>query len=103
MLYIYCPYCKEWRDEQEFHYAGEAFIERSANPEEISDEAWGDYVFFRKNPKGITWEQWVHGAGCRKYFIVKRDNVSNEIFATYTMAEGKAAYLAELHAQQEGA
>lgn len=100
MLYIYCPYCREYRPEEEFHYAGEAFIERPKDADNISDEAWGDYVFFRKNPKGIAWEQWCHGAGCRKFFIVKRDSVTYEILATYTMEEGKAAWLKE---QQENA
>lgn len=95
MFYIYCPYCREYRDEQEFHFAGEAFIERPSDPEALDDTAWGDYVFFRKNPKGIVWEQWVHSAGCRKFLIVKRNNVTNEILGTYTMANGKAAYLAE--------
>ena len=98
MLYIYCPHCGEHRDEQEFHYAGEAYIVRPADPEQANDEAWGDYVFFRDNPKGWTWEQWSHGAGCHKFIAVKRHNVSNEIAATYTMQDGKIAWQQE---QQE--
>lgn len=93
MFLMYCPHCQEWRDEEEFHYAGEAYIERPADPDAVSDETWGDYVFFRTNAKGITWEQWGHGAGCRKVFAAVRDNVSNVFHATYTLAEGKAHFL----------
>lgn len=95
MFLIHCPHCGEARDEQEFHCAGEAFIVRPLDPETVDDATWGDYVFFRDNPKGVVWEQWSHGAGCRKFFVIKRNNVTNEILATYTMEAGKAAWLAE--------
>lgn len=93
MFLIHCPHCRELRDEEEFHCTGEAYIERPARPEDSTDEQWGDYVFFRTNPKGISWEHWVHGAGCRKVFTVVRDNVSNAFLATYTLAEGKPHFL----------
>ena len=50
MLIIKCPYCGE-RDQSEFTNGGEAHIARPKNPESISDEKWGEYVFFRSNPK----------------------------------------------------
>lgn len=95
MLFIYCPYCEEKRDEQEFGYAGEAYIPRPENPDTVTDEVWGDYVFMRKNRKGWIWEQWSHNAGCRKVFVAKRNNVSNQIDGTYTLENGKALYLAD--------
>jgi heterotetrameric sarcosine oxidase delta subunit len=58
MFVIRCPHCCEAREEEEFSYAGEAFIARPAAPEELDDEAWGDYVFMKKNPKGWHWEMW---------------------------------------------
>ena len=33
----------------------------------------------RKNTKGLFSELWFHSAGCRKWFIVDRDTVTNEI------------------------
>lgn len=93
MFLIHCPHCRELRDEEEFHYAGEAYIVRPPNPDAVSDEEWGDYVFFRTNAKGLTWEQWAHGAGCRKVFAVLRDNVSNHFVGTWTLAEGKHHFL----------
>ena len=49
MLLIHCPHCQEYRDEEEFSYGGEAHIVRPLEPEALSDEEWGDYLFFRTN------------------------------------------------------
>lgn len=85
MLHIYCPYCREKREEDEFTYGGEAHIVRPPEPESLSDEEWGDYLFFRKNPKGIHHEIWYHLAGCRRYFNVTRDTVSYQILESYAI------------------
>ena len=55
--------------------------------EECSDEEWGDYLFFRDNPRGVHHEMWVHAVGCRKFFNVTRHTVSYEILETYKMGE----------------
>ena len=101
MLYLHCPFCGEKRDEQEFHYAGEAYIARPENPEQLSDEQWGDYVFMRSNHKGWIWEQWEHVSGCRKFFVVKRHNVTNEVQGSYTLAAGKELFLQDNEAVLE--
>jgi len=44
MLHLYCPHCEEHREEDEFHYRGQAHIVRPKDPESLSDEAWGNYV-----------------------------------------------------------
>ena len=82
MLIIKCPWCGD-RDESEFSYGGEADIKRPVAPETLSDEEWGDYLFMRKNTKGVFKEQWNHSAGCRRWFIVERDTVNYDIKATY--------------------
>ena len=41
----------------------------------------------RKNPKEATHEQWLHAAGCRRYFNAERDTVSYKISATYKIDE----------------
>ena len=79
MFLIDCPYCKEARDQNEFSPAGEAFIARPKNPEQLSDDEWADYVFYRTNHKGDHWEQWVYTNGCRKYLLVKRSTISHEV------------------------
>ncbi|MGU9956723.1 MAG: sarcosine oxidase subunit delta [Arenicellales bacterium WSBS_2016_MAG_OTU3] len=86
MLLIKCPWCGE-RDQSEFSCGGEAHIARPLEPDQLSDEEWGDYLFMRKNPKGIQLEQWVHAAGCRKWFNVARDTVTYKIKHVYHIGE----------------
>ena len=86
MLLIKCPWCGE-RDESEFSYAGEAHIARALETEKLSDEEWADYLFMRKNPKGQHREQWLHAAGCRRYFNVQRDTATYQISGSYKIGE----------------
>ncbi len=86
MLLIECPWCG-LRDESEFSYAGEAHIARPLETNKLSDEEWADYLFMRKNPKGAHREQWLHAAGCRRYFNAERDTVTYKIRATYRIGE----------------
>ena len=55
MFLINCPYCGE-RDQQEFKAGGEAHIERPKQPTELSDDEWAEYLFMRKNIKGVQYE-----------------------------------------------
>jgi len=98
MFVIRCPYCCEDREEEEFSYGGEAFIARPVEPESQTDEAWGDYLFMKKNPKGWHWEMWGHSTGCRKFFVVKRNTANHAIDGVWTLAEGKKAYESEVKA-----
>ncbi|OLQ69462.1 sarcosine oxidase subunit delta [Photobacterium proteolyticum] len=91
MLQIYCPYCGEAREEEEFHYGGEAHIVRPVDPELLSDEEWGHYLFHRKNIKGRHQEMWFHAAGCRKFFNVTRNTVTYQIEHVYKIGESAPA------------
>ena len=82
MLLIECPWCGT-RDQTEFSYHGEAHILRPEDPSACSDEQWGDYIFFRSNPKGLHRERWMHAHGCRRWFNVLRDTHSDEVLASY--------------------
>lgn len=90
MLSLHCPFCNEVREEEEFAYAGEAFIARA--PETADDATWGDYLFMRRNPKGWHWEQWQHTAACRKVFAVKRHTLSYAVAGCWTLAEAKPMF-----------
>ncbi|PRY64868.1 sarcosine oxidase subunit delta [Vreelandella songnenensis] len=87
MFHIFCPYCQEHREEEEFHARGQAHLMRPADPDNTSDEEWGDYLFFRNNPRGIHHEMWVHSVGCRKFFNITRNTVTYDILETYPMGE----------------
>jgi sarcosine oxidase, subunit delta len=86
MLVITCPWCGP-RDETEFAYGGEAHIARPLEPEKLTDEQWGDYLFMRRNPKGRHLEQWGHAFGCRRWFNVERDTVTYAITGSYKPGE----------------
>ncbi len=86
MLSIQCPWCGR-RDEIEFSHGGEAHIVRPEDPSSRTDAEWGDYLFMRKNLLGPHNERWVHSAGCRRWFNVRRDTASDEIIAVYKIGE----------------
>ena len=86
MFEIECPYCGR-RDQSEFSYAGEAHISRPSGEAQVSDAKWADFVFMRRNIKGIQAERWVHSAGCRKYFNMLRNTATDQILAVYKMGE----------------
>ena len=75
MLLIECPWCGQ-RDQTEFSAHGEAHIARPLDTEQLSDEQWGDYVFFRTNAKGLHYERWVQrlgvAAGSTPFAILSR-------------------------------
>ena len=87
MFLIHCPHCGESRAEEEFHAAGQAHILRPADPAACSDAEWGDYLYFRDNPRGPHRELWVHAAGCRKHFNLARDTATYEILGSYRVGE----------------
>ena len=87
MLLITCPWCGP-RAESEFHCGGEADIARPLNTENLTDKEWGDYLFMRKNPRGVHREQWVHNQGCRRWFMAERDTVTYEILGYSKFGDG---------------
>ncbi len=56
MLAINCPYCGP-RPEIEFQYGGEAHIARPENPSALSDDEWTEFLYMRRNPKGLHFER----------------------------------------------
>ena len=88
MLLIKCPWCGE-REETEFSYGGEAAIKRPLDPETLDDKQWADYLFMRKNTRGLFLEQWNHSLGCRQWFLVERNTVTYEITKTFKIKANK--------------
>ena len=78
MFLINCPFCGE-REQSEFKAGGEAHIVRPKQPTELSDDEWAEYLFMRKNIKGVQLERWNHIHGCRKWFNIVRDTTNDEI------------------------
>jgi sarcosine oxidase subunit delta len=86
MLQIDCPYCG-LRAESEFVYGGEAAIARPSAPDSIDDAQWADYLFMRRNPKGLHHENWRHSSGCGRWFNALRDTVSYRFHATWKIGD----------------
>lgn len=89
MLLIHCPYCDKTRPELEFTYAGEAHIDRPSDPSAMSDEAWRDFLFIRRNARGLHVERWRHLNGCGRFFNAVRNTVSDKFLATYKAGESR--------------
>jgi len=80
MLHLPCPFCGP-RDETEFHYGGEP-RPRPGPADKVSDAVWADYLFNKRNDKGVHEEIWHHAGGCRRHFIVRRDTRTHEVLKT---------------------
>jgi sarcosine oxidase subunit delta len=84
MMQLPCPWCGV-RDEPEFLCGGTTAIARP--PLEASDQEWGEYLFFRDNPKGVHYERWRHAFGCGQWFNVARNTVTHEVLTVYRICE----------------
>lgn len=80
MLLIRCPHCGP-RDETEFSYGGEGGRPRPADPMALGDDAWAEFLFMRRNPKGGHTERWNHSAGCRRWFTLTRSTTDHRIIS----------------------
>jgi heterotetrameric sarcosine oxidase delta subunit len=79
MLKLPCPFCGP-RDETEFHYGGEP-RHRPGPAEQVSDADWADYLFNKRNDKGVHEEIWHHVGGCRRWFLVSRDTRTHAVLS----------------------
>ena len=84
MLRIPCPYCGA-RDEVEFTYRGDATAARPAPDAGV--DAFHDYLYLRRNPRGWQVEWWQHHGGCRAFLKVLRHTVTHEVRGVVTAAE----------------
>lgn len=74
MLLVPCPHCGP-RNAADLRYVGEA--RPRPDPTSATPEEWRDHLYARRNPAGPLRETWYCRAGCRRYFTVERDTVTN--------------------------
>lgn len=80
---ITCPHCGT-RPKEEFTIRGGAVT----RPAPLApDEDWHRYVFIRDNERGGISEYWHHVAGCRRWLVVERSNVTHEVFSVTDAAD----------------
>ena len=75
MILLTCPWCGP-RNVSEFAYGG-SLVARP-DPADAAPREWRDYLYLRDNTRGWVTERWYHRAGCRQFFIVERDTVTDQ-------------------------
>jgi sarcosine oxidase subunit delta len=90
VLLIVCPYCGK-RPEIEFTYGGQAHLVRPAQPSQLDDQAWAEFLYMRSNTKGVYAERWRHAHGCGRFFNALRDTTSDHFLAFYKSGEPRPA------------
>jgi heterotetrameric sarcosine oxidase delta subunit len=76
MILIPCPWCGP-RDAAEYAYLGE--VTARPDPATVTPAEWREYLYLRSNRAGWITERWYHRMGCRRYLVVRRDTVTNEV------------------------
>lgn len=72
-LLVPCPNCGP-REFTEFAYGGET----NSRPDPASPpEELPRYLYVRRNVSGPQQEWWYHRTGCRRWFLARRDTVTN--------------------------
>ena len=84
MILLACPHCGP-RHAGEFRWLGEEV--RRPDPATTTPEQWRAYLYLRKNPAGWVTETWLHRGGCRKFLVVERHTVTNEVRSVRTAGE----------------
>ncbi len=78
MMIIPCIHCGP-RNASEFGYGGETGSR--PDPNRTTPIEWHAYLYDQSNSAGWVTERWYHTAGCRRFFVVERHTVTNEIRA----------------------
>jgi len=74
MLLVPCPNCGP-RNASEMHYVGEATPR--PDPDAATPAEWRAYLYLRANTAGPLRETWYCRSGCRRYFVLERNTVTN--------------------------
>ena len=75
MLLVPCPHCGP-RNSADMRYAGESHPR--PDPSTASPAEWRSYLYLEDNVAGWQRETWYCRAGCRRYFVLERNTVTNE-------------------------
>ena len=76
VIVLDCPNCGP-RDASEFHYVGER--RARPDPNTTTPEQWRAFLYLRDNRAGWVSESWLHRAGCRRFLVIERHTVTNDV------------------------
>ena len=77
-MIIPCIHCGP-RNASEFRHVGET--SSRPDPNRTTPVEWRSYLYDKSNAAGWVTERWYHTAGCRRFFVVERHTMTNEIRA----------------------
>ena len=72
---ISCPTCGD-RQVEEFQYGSE---QEPRPSHESSDTEWNLYLYSKNNVYGKESEWWYHQYGCKRWILLTRDTISNQV------------------------
>ncbi len=78
MIVLPCPWCGP-RNVAEFVHHGEP--ESRPDVASVEPTDWRGYLYLEHNVLGWVTERWFHRAGCRRFFLLERHTMTNEIRA----------------------
>jgi sarcosine oxidase subunit delta len=81
MLWLRCPFCAD-RPETELECGGEWLPARPREPESLTHEAWTEWLYYRRNHKGVHMELWLCKFGCGSWFLAERDTLTHRVLRT---------------------
>jgi sarcosine oxidase subunit delta len=87
MKIMHCP-LNGPRNITEFVCFGE--VRAMPDPAAASDGEWASYLFLEENAAGIVDEWWLH-APTNFWFIARRNTVTDDVLATMTLDQYRAA------------
>jgi heterotetrameric sarcosine oxidase delta subunit len=74
-MQLVCPWCGR-RNSSEFSNGGSVLGRPDTG--DVTPREWRDYLYLRDNTRGWVTERWYHRAGCRQFFVVERNTVTDE-------------------------
>jgi len=90
MLLVPCPNCGP-RNSTDLRYGGESTSR--PDPATVNADQWRSYLHLRDNPAGWLTETWYCRSGCRRYFVLERNTVTNEFRRPPLPGSGKRGRL----------
>ena len=75
MIQLPCPWCGP-RNVSEFRHHGE--VVPRPDPIATNPQEWRAYLYVRANTAGWATESWQHTSGCRRFFTIERDTLTDQ-------------------------
>lgn len=83
MQFFTCPFCGS-RPEPEFHFIAETGKVRPEPSSGVTANAFANYLYGARNPRGATGEIWSHTT-CGELFAMDRNSLAMTVFGSASL------------------